>query len=142
VPALPCDRPCGVVELLIVSEPALIALSGVLFFRLAVTGVPTRADGYRCSTAMGFNFHLSDFILMPAVLAGILMAFIAQYQMQWRLYREDAERPEALRLPPGDWRALLVIWYFKRHGLDPLARTFLIGIILMVGGLVILNARP
>jgi len=57
-----------------------------------------------------------------------------------RLRREDAERPEALRVPPGDWRGLLVVWYFNRHGLDPLARTFLVGVILIVGGLVMLAA--
>lgn len=91
---------------------------------------------------MGFNFRLSDFILMPAVLAGFLMAFIGGYRMEWRLHREDAERPQALRVPPGEWRGLPVFWYFKRHGLDPLARTFLIGVIMIVTGLIMLNARP
>ena len=59
-----------------------------------------------------------------------LTAFISAYLMEWRLRREDAERPESLRIPPGDWRGLHIFWYAKRHGLDPIMRTFLIAVIL------------
>ena len=69
---------------------------------------------------------------MAALLAGGVMAFGAGYMMEWRVHREDAERPEELRVPPGDWRGLMVFWYFRRHGLDPLARTFLVGVLLIV----------
>jgi len=60
----------------------------------------------------------------------VLTALISAYLMESRLHREDAERPESLRIPPGDWRGLLILWYFKRHGFDPIMLTFLIAIIL------------
>ena len=59
-----------------------------------------------------------------------LTAFISGYLMQVRVYREDADRPESLRVPAGDWRGLLIFWYFKRHGFDPIMLTFLIAITL------------
>lgn len=85
---------------------------------------------------VGFGFRLSDFLVVGAIYVGVPLAFISAYRMQWRLYREDAERPEERRIPKGDWRGLLVFWYFARHGLDPLARTFLIGMSLLIFGIV------
>ena len=66
----------------------------------------------------------------------ILTAFISAYLMEVRVYREDAERPESLRVPRGDWRGLVIFWYFKRHGFDPIMLTFLIAIILGFIGII------
>jgi hypothetical protein len=59
-----------------------------------------------------------------------MTAFISSYLMEARVYREDAELPESFRVPPGDWRGLLIFWYFKRHGFDRIMLTFLISITL------------
>jgi hypothetical protein len=65
-----------------------------------------------------------------------LAALISAYMMEGRLHREDAERPESQRIPPGDWRGLLILWYFKRHGFDPIMLTFLMAIILGFIGII------
>jgi len=70
----------------------------------------------------------------------VLMALISAYLMEGRLHGEDAERPESLRIPPGNWKGLLIFWYFKRHGFDPIMLTFLIAIILGFIGITVVRS--
>ena len=59
------------------------------------------------------------------------MAFTAEFMMEWRVHREDAERPEPLRLH-RDWKALLIFVYLKRYGIDAISLTVLAAIAFLI----------
>jgi hypothetical protein len=63
-------------------------------------------------------------------LLGIAMVGVTWFMMERCVRREDAERPKSQRVR-GGWQGLIAVAYFYRHGLTPMAWTFVAGFIIV-----------
>ena len=63
-------------------------------------------------------------------LLGIVIIGVTWCLMERCVRREDAERPKSQRAPRG-WQGLIIVAYFYRHGLTPMAWTFVAGFIIV-----------